>query len=44
MDKKMDTFVFVVCLLAMSILISPARTIKGGCLWQMKGQKKRTQM
>ena len=44
MDKEIDTFVFVVCLLAMSIFISPARTIKGGCLWQMKEQEKKTQM
>ena len=44
MDKEIDTFVFVVCLLAMSILISPARTIKGGCLWQKRTEEKRILM
>ena len=42
MDKEIDTFVFVVCLLAMSIFISPARTTKGGCLWQKETGEKNT--
>lgn len=44
MDKEIDTFVFVVCLLAISIFISPARTTKGGCLWQKETGEKRIQV
>ena len=40
MDKKMDTFVFVVCLLAISIFISPARTTKEDAYGKKKQEKK----
>ena len=44
MDKEIDTFVFVVCLLAIGIFTSPAWTIKGGCLWQKETGEKRIQV